>query len=402
MTAYKYQALSSDGAKVSGVIEAYDEFEAVAIIKQDCDIVLDIKPVRQRSGGIVSLNDPLWVSAKSLSMAASQFSILLKAGLPTARAAEIIAAQTTDRLMRRILKEVAADVAAGYSLAASLEARGKKIPVAFIETVRAGEESGTLEQSFDKLAKYYDKTHKLRSKVRGAMMYPALLCVLAVGVVALLVTVTIPVVAGIIEDYGGELPLPTRMLLAIADFFGKWWLAVLGAILLIIIVCMIYKKTETGRLQFAKIAMHLPVMGKISILNSASQFANTMSTLLTAGLSIPRALTITGKVIDNYAVGLSVGKCTAQVEEGKRLGETLGDNPYLPELLTEMTAVGEESGSLEDTLDTIGEYYDSEVEQASSRALSMMEPAITIIMGIIVAFIVVALYLPMFTMYSGM
>lgn len=400
MNAYKYKALSRDGKKVSGVVKAYDEFEAVARIKQDCSVVLKIDQVAETKRERIDLNEPLWVSDKVLSMTASQFAILLRAGLPTSRTVEVIAEQTTDRLMKRILRAVAEDVSAGYSLSQSLESRGKKIPVTFIETVRAGEESGTLEQSFDKLAVYYEKSHKLRSKVRGAMMYPLFLSVLAVAVIAVVVTVTVPVMSGLILGGGGELPLPTRILLGLSGFFSQWWWLVILAVLALVVGLRLYGKTEQGRLKFAQLALKLPVLGKINVMNAASQFANTMTTLLTAGLPLTRALTITGKVLDNYAVGLAVGSCTLGVEEGRRLGEVLKSVPALPPLLVEMSAVGEESGALEGTLTTIGAYYDSEVEQATSKALSMMEPIITVILGVVIGFIVIALYLPMFTMYN--
>lgn len=402
MTAYKYKALSRDGSKVSGVVEAYDEFEAVAKIKADCSVVLKITPVAEKRRERIDLNEPMWVSDKVLSLTASQFAILLKAGMPTARTVEIIAQQTTDKLMKRILTEVAKDVAAGYSLSQSLETRGKKIPLTFIETVRAGEESGTLEESFTKLVGYYEKSHKIRSKVRGAMMYPMFLSILAVAVIVIIVKVTVPVVVDMIVGNGGQLPLPTRILLGAYDFFSKWGLLFLGAVAAIVISCILYGKTENGRLRYARLSMKLPVLGKISVLKSASQFAGTMATLLSAGLPVTRALTITGKVMDNYAVGLTVSGATLGIEEGKRLGDVLHANPYLPPLLTEMTAVGEESGALEGTLTTIGAYFDSEVEQASTKALSMLEPLITMIMGVVVGFIVIALYLPMFTMYNSM
>lgn len=402
MTAYKYKALSRDGSKVSGVVEAYDEFEAVAKIKAECSVVLKIVPVQEKRRERIDLNEPLWVSDKVLSLTASQFAILLKAGMPAARTVEVIAQQTTDKLMKRILTEVAKDVAAGYSLSQSLETRGKKIPLTFIETVRAGEESGTLEESFAKLVGYYEKSHKIRSKVRGAMMYPMFLAILAVAVIVIIVKVTVPVVVDMIVGNGGQLPLPTRILLGLYDFFSKWGLLFLGAIAVIVISCILYGKTENGRLRYARFSMKLPVLGKISVLKSASQFAGTMATLLSAGLPVTRALTITSKVMDNYAVGLTVGACTLGIEEGKRLGDVLRANPYLPPLLTEMTAVGEESGALEGTLTTIGAYFDSEVEQASTKALSMLEPMITMIMGVVIGFIVIALYMPMFTMYNFM
>lgn len=401
MTVYKYKALSKDGSKVSGVVEAYDEFEAVARIKAECSVVLKIDAVPEKRRRRVDLNEPLWVNDKVLSLTASQFAILLKAGMSTARTVEIIAQQTTDRLMKRILTEVAQDVAAGYSLSQSLETRGKKIPMAFIETVRAGEESGTLEESFARLVTYYEKSYKIRSKVRGAMMYPLFLAVLAVVVIIIITNVTVPVVANIIVGSGGELPLPTKILLGVYEFFGRWWWLVIGLLAAAVTGGILYGKTEKGRMRYARLSMRLPVLGKISVLKSASQFAGTMATLLAAGLPVTRALTITGRVLDNCAVGATVDQCTLGIEEGRRLGDVLRPNPYLPPLLTEMTAVGEESGALEDTLTTIGAYFDSEVERASGKALSMLEPIITIVMGVVIGFIVIALYLPMFTMYNG-
>ena len=400
MNAYKYKALSRDGEKVSGVVKAYDEFEAVARIKQECSVVLKVEQVTESKRERIDLNEPLWVSDKVLSMTASQFAILLRAGLPTARTVEVIAEQTTDRLMKRILRAVAEDVTAGYPLSQSLESRGKKIPLTFIETVRAGEESGTLEQCFEKLAAYYEKSHKLRSKVRGAMMYPIFLSVLAVAVIAVVVTVTVPVMSDLIVGGGGQLPLPTRILLGISGFFTKWWWLVLIVILALALGLRFYGKTESGRLRLSRLTLKLPILGKINVLNAASQFANTMTTLLSAGLPLTRAFTITGRVLDNYAVGLGVGRCTVGVEEGRPMGEVLRQVRELPPLLVEMAAVGEESGALEGTLTTIGAYYDSEVEQSTARALSMLEPIITVILGIIIAFIMISLYLPMFTMYN--
>ncbi len=401
MTAYRYKALSRDGSKVSGVVDAYNEFEAVAQIKAECSVVLKIAPVTEKRREPVDLNEPLWVSDKTLSLTASQFAILLRAGIPAARTVEIIAQQTSDRLMKRILSLAARDVATGYSLSRSLERHGRKIPLTFIETVRAGEESGTLERSFEKLAEYCKKSHAVRSKVRGAMLYPAFLSVLAVLVIIIVVKITVPTVADLILSAGGALPLPTRLLLGLYDFFARWWAPLLGVLAAAVFAFLLYRGSETGRLNCARLGTKLPVLGKIALLKSASQFASAMATLLSAGLPVTRAVSITGKVMDNYAVGLTVSGCTVGLEEGRRLGDVLKDNPYLPPLLIEMTAVGEESGSLEDTLATIGAYYDNEVEQASARALSMLEPAVTVVMGLVIGFIVIALYMPMFTMYGA-
>lgn len=402
MRAYKYKALSDSGQKVSGVVEAYDEFEAVARIKQTCNIILDIDEVKESKKDAININEPMWVSEKVLSLTANQFAILLKAGLPMARTVEIISQQTTDALMKRYLQAVAEDVAAGYSLAQSLELRGKKIPVGFIETVRAGESSGTLESAFEKLTRYYEKSYKLRGKVKSAMTYPLLLVALSIIVIIVVVKVAVPTIANIIEETGGELPGPTRLLLGIYNFFGKYGLFFIIGLALLIIAYVVWSKTEKGRMTMAKIQLKLPVLGELNIMNAASEFAGNMMTLLSAGLPVSQALTITSRVLSNYAVGSSLNKAVFGVEEGRRLGDVLKVNEYLPPLLTEMTAVGEESGSLEETLDTIGSYYDSEVEEKSAKALSLLEPIMTMVLGVVVGFIVIALYLPMFTMYNGM
>ena len=402
MVAYRYKAISKSGSKVSGVIDAYDEYEAVAKIKEECDVVLKIEEVPEGKKEPIDINEPLWVEDKVLALTASQFAILLQSGLPASRTVAVIAEQTDNKLMKKILSQVAEDVAAGYSLSGSLETRGKKIPATFIETVRAGEQSGTLEESFKRLHDYYDKRSRIRSKVKGAMIYPLLLVFLAIVVVTIVVKVAVPTVLGVIIQNGGDVPLPTKMLLGIYNFFEKFGILFLIVLILLVIGFKMWQRTENGRIKTSQWMLKLPVLGKINRMNVASQFASTMTTLLSAGLPTSQAVRITGKVMDNYSAGNSVASASVGLEEGKRLGEVLRDNPYLENLLVEMTAVGEESGSLEDTLTTIGAYYDQETEQASAKALSMLEPAITIVLGVVIGFIVISLYLPMFTMYTGM
>lgn len=402
MKAYKYKALSHSGKKLSGVVEAYDEFEAVSKIKESCNVILDIVEVKGGKKERINLNDPLWVSEKVLALVASQFAILLKSGLPTARTVEIIAQQTNDNLMKRILLQVKEDVLAGYSLAQSLDSRGKKIPQAFIETVRAGEVSGTLENSFSKLADYYENSYKLRGKVKGAMRYPIMLIVLSIIVVIVVVNVAVPTISNMISSTGGSMPWPTQFLLDVYNFFKKYGFGIIIGLAVLGIIYAVWGKTEEGKVKRGELALKLPVLGQINTLNAASEFAGNMMTLLSSGLPVTKALSITGKVMSNYVVGKSVAGTVFDIEEGKRLGDVLRDNPYLPPLLTEMTAVGEESGSLEETLRIIGAYFDSEVEEKTTKAISMLEPMMTVFLGVVIGFIVIALYLPMFTMYSGM
>lgn len=398
MMSFRYRARTEDGTLVHGVVEAYDEFEAVAQIKRECPIVERIIPVKPSKPHRIDLNEPLWVPDSSLALVANQFGIMLRAGLPMARVVGLIAEQTSDRLMKRILTECASDVSAGYSLSQSLEKNGKKIPVTFIETVKAGEESGTLELCFARLEQYYTKAHKVKRKVRSAMTYPLFLLVIAVVVVIVVMVKLVPSMLGMISTIGGQLPLPTRMLLGISGFFQHYWPYVFVGMAGIAIAYRLYGKTQKGGMKLARLKLRLPVIGRISTMNAASQFANTMCTLLAAGLPMARVLAITGRVVDNLAVGDSLSRAVMALEEGRSLGEILRNNPYLPPMLVEMTAVGEASGMMEETMDTIGTYYDQEAEAASNRALSMLEPIITVIMGVMIGFLVIAIYVPMFTM----
>ncbi len=401
MTTFKYKARTAEGTLVSGIVEAYSEFDAVDQIKRTCPIVEKITEVKGGDKAHVDLNEPLWVADKTLSVTASQFSIMLRAGLPIGRVVELIAGQTSDKLMKRILTQCAADVNAGYSLAHSLQKNGKKIPVAFIETVRAGEESGTLETCFDRLTVYYDKAHKVKQKVRSALSYPAFLIVLAVIVVAIVMVKLVPVMLDLFGNMGEQLPLPTRVLMATSDFFVAYWPFLLVGLVVLILGYKLYQKTPSGELNIAKLKVKIPVIGRISIMNAASQFSNTLSTLLTAGLPMSRVLSITARVMDNKAIGQSIEKLVSDIESGKALGEVLKSNEYLPDMCKEMTAVGEESGSLEETMATIGAYYDEEAMAASQKALGMLEPIMTVGLGIFIGFIVIAIYLPMFNMYNG-
>lgn len=399
MNTYKYRARGVDSGKsVSGVIEAYSEFEAVAQIKAQDMIVEKITLMTQKQGVHVDLNEPLWVSDKVLALTASQFAIMLRAGLPMGKVVSLIAEQTSDKLMKKILTACAADVSAGYSLAQSLEKNGKKIPAAFIETVRAGEESGSLEICFTRLKDYYDKAHKLKRKVKSALTYPIILIILAFVVVGIVMVVLVPSMIGMFENAGEDLPLPTLILMAVSDFFVAWWPVLIGALAAILIGIKLYGKTPSGALNMGKLKLKLPVIGKIGIMNAASQFANTLCVLLTAGLPINRVLAITSRVMDNPAVAKTLDESVADLEEGKRLAVALRDNPYLPPMLIEMVSVGEETGALEDTMNTIGTYYDEEAAAASEKALGMLEPMMTVFLGVFIGFIVIAIYMPMFTM----
>ena len=385
-------------------MEGFNELDAVDRIKQTCSIVLKLKEIDPDKPGLLNMEiGGSKLNSKAFTVMCSQFSIILRAGIPIARTVHLIADKTTDKPLKKMLMKIAKDVEAGRSLAASFaEHGGKLLPTTFIETIRAGEESGNLDRSFDTMYRHYDKQTKMRGKVRGALSYPIFVLIIAVAVVVVLMVKVVPTFTSIFESYGSELPAITRLLIGISNFFRKYtiWMAAFFALLFI--VYKLYGNTEKGRLNLARIQLRLPVLGNIAQLNAASQFANTMTTMLGSGLSITKAISITAGVLDNYYVGNEIGRLTGRLEEGQTLGASMRDSGCMPDILVDMVAVGEETGEMEKTLDTIALYYDAELDMAIAAALAKLEPTVLIFLAVVAGFIVIAIYMSIFQMYAIM
>ncbi len=404
MITYKYQALSKDGAKVSGVIEGYNELDAVDRIKQAYDIVLKVTPVEEKKESFLTMDiGGNKLDSKAFTVMCSQFAIILRSGVPVARAVNLIYAKTTDKKLRKLLEKVASDVEAGRSLAASFEENGKDfLPQTFIESIRAGEESGNVDKAFETMHEHFDKQTKINAKVRGALAYPMFVLVLGVIVIAVMMVKVIPTFIDIFDGMDAELPAITVSLIVVSQFFQKYWLLMAIIAIVGIIAYKIYSNTETGRLKLAQNALKMPVLGEVQQLNAASQFANTLVTMIDAGLPLTKAVSITAKAMDNYYISQEVGKMTGQIEEGRSLGDSMRESGCLPDILTDMTAVGEETGELSGTLTTIAQYYDDELNTAIASVLAKLEPTMLVIIAGFAGYVVCAIYIAMFSMYGAM
>ncbi|MEE0744840.1 MAG: type II secretion system F family protein [Blautia faecis] len=404
MATYKYTAISKDGVKVSGVVEGFNEFDAVDRIKQDCDIVLKLTEVEEKKPGLLSMEiGGNRLNAKAFSLMCAQFSIILQSGIPIGRTVRLIGDKMTDKKLKGILKKVAEDVEAGRSVAASFQERGGKLlPAVFIETIRAGEESGNLSKAFETMYQHYDKQVKMRAKVRNALIYPVFVLALAVVVVIVLMVKVVPTFMDIFASYDAELPLITQSLILISNFFRKYIFLIIVVFAAIALIFKLYANTEKGRMNVAKLALKIPVLGNVSLLSAASEFAANLTTLIGAGLQLTRAVSITARVINNYYISQCVGKMTSRLEEGYTLGECMREADCLPDILVDMTAVGEETGELESTLHTVSGYYESELDMAVQDVLKKLEPTLLIGMAVIAGYIVLAVYIAMFQMYSVM
>ncbi len=402
MEAFKYVAQSSSGQKVTGMVEAFNEMDAIDRLKRDYDIIIKMTPVKGE--GLLNMEiGGNKLNKKAFIVMCSQFAIILNAGIPIARTVHLIAAKTSDKPLKKMLTQVAEDVEAGRSIASSFAERGEKIlPPTFVETVAAGEQSGNLDKAFETIHEHFDKQAKMAAKVRGALAYPIFVLFIAVVVVAVLMIKVVPTFTAVFDSLGGELPGITKALIAISNFFVHYWGLLLAIIAVVTIGYKLYDKTEEGHMNLAKWALKVPILGNIQELNAASEFANTLATMLSAGLTMTRAITITARTMSNYFMSTEVGKLSVKLEEGHALGQSMREANFMPDILVDMVAVGEETGEMEKTLDTIAGYYDVELDMAIASALAKLEPALMIGLALVAGFVVVAIYMAMFSMYAIM
>jgi type IV pilus assembly protein PilC len=276
------------------------------------------------------------------------------------------------------------------------------LPPTFCETIRAGEEAGDLSGAFDSMFRHFDKQTKMGNKVKSAMTYPAFVLFVAVVVVIILMVKVVPTFTALFDEIGEQLPLTTRILIGISTFISRNILIIATVIALFVLLYILYKRTPKGALQLARIQLKLPLFGNIAELNAASLFANTMATMIRAGLPMTKAIEITSKVMPNEVYKQKIAEMVGKIEEGRTVATSMREIEVMPDILTDMVAVGEETGEMKHTMDVVAKYYDNELEQAVAKVIAMLEPALLIFIAVIAGFIVIAIYMAMFSMYQGM
>lgn len=404
MNTYQYKAQLADGSIKKGIVEATDEYDAAVRIKTNYPIIISLKQVESTplTGFFSQDIGGNRINVKNLSVICSQIAITLKSGVPIARCLDLIGRQTEDKKLRKVLLSTAEDVSEGNSLADSLQRNGPGLPNTFIETIRAGEESGNIENSFGEMAVYYEKAYKTSDKIKAALAYPIFVICVAIVVLIIVMAFVMPTLADTFKSLGGDLPAMTKAMIAMSEFFQKWWVVMLIVLVAAALFITLYGKTEKGALQKARMMLKMPIFGKINVMTGASQFASTMAMLLKSGITVNHAIEITSATLTNAVLGKEVAAMKVSVEEGRPLGECIRKCEDFPSTLIEMCAIGEETGELDSTLSVIGEFYDNEASTATAKVIARMEPTILVCLAIFAGFIVISIYLPMFTMYNLM
>jgi len=329
-----------------------------------------------------------------------QFSTMIDAGLPIIQCLEILYSQQENKTFKNILKSIKDSVEGGETLAEALKKYPKQFDNLFVNMIAAGEAGGILDTILRRLSHYMEKAAKLKSQVKGAMIYPLITIIIAIVVIAIIMVFVIPVFKEMFEGMGGSLPLPTQIVVAMSDFVKNNILYIIGCSSLTIIVLKKYYNTKKGRILLDDLSLKLPVFGTLIRKVAVAKFTRTMSTMLTSGVAILNALEIVAKTAGNKTIEKAIYDVRSDIEEGRTMADPLSESGVFPSMVCQMIAVGESTGALDQMLSKIADFYDEEVDQAVENMTAMIEPFMLVFLGVTIGGLVIAMYLPIFKMAS--
>lgn len=403
MPVFEYSALDSKGKTVTGILDADGAAAARQRLRSMGKFPTSIKEVKdsakKKNTKEISFSTIMSrVKPAEVTIMTRQMATLVGAGFPLVSAIDTLVPQTKNPAFKKIIAQIKDSVVAGSSFAAALEPYPGIFSSLFVNMVKAGETSGTLEIVLERLADITEKAQALKSRIQAAMVYPILMALVAVGVVFLLLTFVVPNITAIFDDMDKVLPGPTVFLIGASDFLQNyWWVFVLAAVLIVMSIRSI-RKTEKGLYRTDNIMLSLPLFGNILRKLAIARFSRTLGSLLDNGVSMLQALKIVKNIAGNVVIAEVIQNASEEVEKGQGLGKTLSKSDILPPIAIQMIEVGEQSGNLEEMLVKIADVFETEVEQDIMSMTSLLEPVMILAMGVTVGFIVLSIMLPIMEM----
>lgn len=405
MPVYEYSALNKSGKSSTGVIDADSPVLARQKLRSSGLFPVEVKESsgasqKDRTGSSSASVSSLFKRVKpgEVSVMTRQLSILLGAGVPLVGALEALLSQITNPLLKRILAQIKESVNEGNSLAFSLSRHSRLFSNIYVNMVRAGEASGSLDIVLGRLAEYGEHQEALKGRFRAALAYPVFMALIGSLVLFFLITFVVPNITTVFTDMKQTLPLPTIALITTSNFLKSFWWAVILAGVAFIIGAKQFIKTEKGTYVWDLIKLRVPILGDINQKIALARFARTLGTLLESGVQLLTALDIVKNIVNNTLIERDIDLASEQIEAGKSLALPLGQSQWFPSIAVQMMSVGEQSGELENMLQKIADTYEGEVESQIMAMTSMMEPLMILVMGLGVGFIVVSILLPIFEM----
>jgi type IV pilus assembly protein PilC len=399
MPTFEWKGRGRNGQDQTGVLVA-DSKEAVIAMMRRQQVV--VTAVKEKGKEIALPKFGGKVPAQLIAIFTRQFSVMIDAGLPLVQCLEILGSQQEHKNFKRSLIQIRQDVEAGSSLAEAMRKHPKTFNDLYTNMVAAGEAGGILDTILQRLATYIEKAVKLNSQVKSAMIYPVAVISIAIIVVAVILWKVIPVFASLFAGLGAELPMPTLIVIALSNFIGDWWWAI--GLFLVISTFSIrrYHATYKGKRVLDNILLKAPVFGLLLRKIAVARFCRTLSTLTSSGVPILDGLQITAKTAGNSIVEDAIMSTRKSVEEGKTISEPLGETEVFPSMVIQMIAVGEQTGALDTMLSKIADFYEEEVDLAVAGLMKLLEPILIAFLGVAIGGIVIAMYMPMFSLIGQM
>jgi type IV pilus assembly protein PilC len=396
MPQFTYTARAINGDLKSATIDAPSRDD---VIKQLRQLRLNVVKIdegtanRRKRGGSIKMRD--------IVIFTRQFSTMINAGLPLVQALDILAQQSENPALKDVTRQVVFDVESGNTLADAMRKHAKAFSELYVNMVAAGEAGGILDTILLRLATFLEKNDALIRKVKGAMIYPAVIVAVAAIAITVLLIFVIPTFQSMFESANIALPLPTRIVIGLSHGLKTYWYMVLGAMIATFVSIKKYYQTPNGKLTIDRTLLKLPVLGDVLRKSAVSRFTRTLGTLISSGVSILDGLEITAKTSGNRVIQDAIMESRASIAGGETIAAPLKKSQVFPPMVISMIAVGEQTGGLDEMLSKIADFYDEEVDAAVSGLLALMEPVMIVFLGVVVGGMVVAMYLPIFDMVNA-
>ena len=402
MATFAYVGRTRSGAVKKGELSAKTRDEAVDQLRKQSVVVTSLEEKKSGAGGFnVNLSFGSGLTDKDLVVFTRQFGTMINAGLPLVQCLEILSTQSENKVLRETIGEVKTQVEAGSTFSDALRRHPKVFDDLYVNLVHAGEVGGLLDTILTRLAKYIEKAMKLKGQIKSAMIYPAAILGVAVVVIAVLMIWVIPIFAKMFNELSGGkmgLPGPTQLVIDISNVFTSYWWVMLIVIGATVFGMKKYYATSQGRMAIDKLLLKTPVFGDLIRKASVAKFTRTLGTLLASGVPLLDGMTICAKTAGNKVIEETLVNARLSIAGGKTIADPLAASGVFPKMVTHMIAVGESTGALDAMLGKIADFYEDEVDQAVASLTSLLEPIMMVFLGIVIGFIVIAMYLPIFKM----
>jgi len=397
MPSFEWKGRDRAGRPQSGILVAENKETVLAVLRRQQIVPSTVK---EKGKEIALPKIRGGVDDKSLAVFTRQFSVMIDAGLPLVQCLQILGEQEENKTFQRIILQVREDVESGSSLANALKKHPNAFNDLYVNMVAAGETGGILDTILQRLAIYIEKAYKLKSQVKSAMIYPAAVIGIAVMVVWVILWKVIPVFASLFISLGATLPLPTLIVVSASKFVGRFWWLIGGLVAAGFFALRRYYATENGRMVIDGLLLKTPILGLVLRKIAVARFCRTLGTLLSAGVPVLESLEITAHTSGNAVIEKAILEVRKQVEEGKNMADPLKTTNAFPPMVVQMISVGEATGAMDTMLAKIAEFYEDEVDTAVAGMMKLIEPILILFLGIVVGGIVIAMYLPMFSLIS--